>query len=73
MAEKIEQLKVMVPFILAALVAFNMILAASHKALDKVVHMTASKADDKIWNVIGFLAKWSKKIIDIVGMNPEHK
>lgn len=73
MVEKLQHLKELLPFIVACLVAFNVILSAAHKALDKVVHMTASSADDKIWSAIGLLATWSKKLIDLIGMNPQHK
>lgn len=71
--EHLKGLSEALPLFVACLVATNMVLSAAHKGLDKVVHMTESKQDDKAWAFIGKLADWSKKLIDLIGMNPQHK
>lgn len=68
----LEQIQNLLPVIVACVIAFNFFLSGLHKALEVIKDKTKSKADDKIFVIVGKIAEVTQKIVDYIGMNREH-
>jgi len=55
------------------IIAFNLFIEGSKKAVDKIKDKTKSKLDNKLSNYLGKALSFSSKILDILGCNTSHK
>lgn len=55
------------------LIAFNLLMAGLHGALEKIKHLTESKLDDDADSVVVKIIAFVQGIIDLFVGNKEHK
>lgn len=63
----------LVGLIVLVAICLNIFLGAVSKILEKFKDMTESQLDNSIYKWVNIVSKFLHKLIDFVGMNPEHK
>lgn len=63
----------LVGIIVMVAICLNIALGAASKILEKFKDMTETKVDNTIYKWVNMISKFLHKLVDFVGMNPEHK